>query len=426
MADARRLRDEALRLEAAAAEGRRDWLAAERALAALAAADPGDADSAVRLAAQRRAHAPLVFARDRMLWLAGPDGADERLLTDAVPAAWPTWSPDRGRVAFTSPEPGGGGIALYVVDVDGTGLTRLAGNLRPYAGPVWSPDGTRIAFAAEGGWADRANQTAPDPPGVRVVEVATGRIVDVSGGRVRDALYPSWSPAGDRLAFVSRDPDSGGGFDPTAPGAGWSDAEAPPGEVYVATLATGAIANVSQGRVRNPWRAAWSPTDDRVLVYTRDPGMSYDRDRARVVLLDARTGALTTVPTGGERITMPVWAPDGARIAYVAGEGTVMVHDLGGGAQSVPLDTMISRFLAWSPDGSALVAVAEGAGRPSFLVPLPADPGTRPGTPVEEPLPLTLEHDVDRRQAGAPQWGPTYPIAPPGPPSVAGTGLDPA
>lgn len=410
--DARRLRADDLRRRADDAEARRDWFAADHALSALLAVDPSDADLARRLAALQQAHAPLVLARDRALWLVGPNGADERLLTDAVPAAWPAWSPDRARVAFTSPEDGGG-IALYVVAVDGTGLTRLADGLRPYAGPVWSPDGARIAYAVEGGWTVGANQIEPDRPGIRVVEIASGRIVDVTGGRIRDPLSPTWSPAGDRLAFVSREPEDRFGSE-SAPSAG---AVLPSGEVYVATLATGQLASVSAGRLPHPWRVDWSPGDDRMLVYTRAPGMSYDRDRVRVVLLDAGSGAIADLPTGGERVTAPVWSPDGSRLAYVAGERTVVVRRLDDGAATrFEQDAVVSRFLAWSPDGGALLAVSENPGRPSSI--LNAD------DPAARPIFVQVDHDRDRRNAGAPQWSPSRPVALPSAPSLGGTALD--
>ena len=95
-----------------------------------------------------------------------------------------------------------------------------------------------------------------------------------------------------------------------------------------------------------------------------------------------------------------------------------MVRSIGGSARRIDLDETISRFLAWSPDGSALIAVAEGPGRSSYLVPL--------DDPVAAPIPLWLEYDTDRRQSGGPQWSPARPADPPGPPSVAGTALDPA
>jgi Tol biopolymer transport system component len=400
------------------AEARGDWLAAERALADLVATNPADATLATRLARLRRAHAPIVLATGGVLSLVGPDGTIGRTVTDTIAASWPTWSPDRTRIAFASDDDtiGGHGIGVYVVTVDGTGLRHLAGDLRPFTGPVWSPDGTRLAYATE---------TTFSQPGmsitdrtIRVMEIATGTETDLTSTKIPDAFYPSWSPRGDRIAFVSRRVDGLPSFDsPPAPGT------TPSADgVYIATLATGEIREVARGEITSPWRVAWSPVSDRLLVYTRDPGKSFDRDRARLYLLDPNTGVSSQIDTGDARISMPVWSPDGTAFAYAEEDATVRVRAIAPGGLNlrISLDRPISQFLSWSPDGHALLAVADREGDPSFIIPLD-DLATTP--PV--PAPIRLAYDTDRRLTGSPQWGPLRILPPPGMESISGAAHDP-
>lgn len=64
------------------------------------------------------------------------------LLTDF--GRTPDWSPDGAKIVYTSI--GGEGPSVYVMNIDGTGKTRLSDH--PLSGdPEWSPDGTRIVFA---------------------------------------------------------------------------------------------------------------------------------------------------------------------------------------------------------------------------------------------------------------------------------------
>src|SRR5262249_13667279 len=63
----------------------------------------------------------------------------------------PDWSPDRRRIVFTShpvtDDPQRQNLAeIYVINVDGTGLTRLTFNAEEERGPSWSPDGSRIVY----------------------------------------------------------------------------------------------------------------------------------------------------------------------------------------------------------------------------------------------------------------------------------------
>ncbi len=96
----------------------------------------------------------LAFASDRdggmAIYTANPDGTDVvKVPTAGLEAADPDWSPNGRRIAFASRDVAAGGI--YVVDVDGSNLTRLTAQADDRR-PAWSPDGTRIAYI-RAGWA---------------------------------------------------------------------------------------------------------------------------------------------------------------------------------------------------------------------------------------------------------------------------------
>jgi Tol biopolymer transport system component len=406
----------------AAAIERGDWLAAEQALTALVALDPGDEERAAELARFRRDRSPIVFTRDEALYLVAPDGSGERKLPVDVPVAWPVWSPDQRRIAFVSPGDGGE-LALYVVGVDGTGLARLAERLRPYEPPVWSPDGGRLAFVStaplDGGEPPvdlptaAISASAPDAsrsrplrtPGLRVVDVATGRISDPTGGRVPSALSPSWSPSGDRLVFVSRQTEE---LDQRLE-------DVPGGEVFVVELASGVLSRPDNGLISFPWRVAWSPSRELALVWTRAPGLAYDAERTPLYLLDLSTGLARDLNPNRAEVTMPVWSPDGRSFAFLDHGDRLRVRTLNGGERTVLLPEPGTEFLSWAADGSAIVVA--GGGRPSQIVRLAGEGAGRS-------VAIPLIYDTNRRQAGPPQWSPLHPLPDPRPPSVGGTARD--
>ena len=135
----------------------------------------------------------IAYASHRGISVALADGGWGSLLLKMDGAHRPVWSPDGSRIAFVGEYIGDQG-RVVVMDEDGTGAHPLGPTPRDGNTPVWSPDSTRLAYGA---------YAYPKPGPVVVVDASTGkvkaRIPPLAGG---ESITPSWSPAGDRLAFL--------------------------------------------------------------------------------------------------------------------------------------------------------------------------------------------------------------------------------
>lgn len=94
------------------------------------------------------------------------------------------------KIAFVSNQDGN--AEIYVMDGEGSNLTRLTNNPGFDGAPTWSPDGTRIAFASSRN--DNADIYIMNADGSNVVRLTTHAAND--GG-------PSWSADGSMIAFDS-------------------------------------------------------------------------------------------------------------------------------------------------------------------------------------------------------------------------------
>lgn len=142
------------------------------------------------------------------LWLLNVDGSDTKLLVEKVYKAgeWryhPTWSPDGRYVAFVQVddptlflsdwrEPG---TNLFVVDTSTGQITRLSSfKDRNVAFPTWSPDGKFVAFLSSAIAGEPIEEAVPQYAEVWVASIDGSQLYAVSdAAQWRSAL--AWLPA---------------------------------------------------------------------------------------------------------------------------------------------------------------------------------------------------------------------------------------
>jgi len=168
-----------------------------------------------------------------------------RRLTSDGSSVSPTWSPNGARIAFVSWRDGDDDI--YVMNADGSGQQQLTSNQALDITPAWSPDGSRIAFASARGSGGGLDLYVMDVDGTNASCLTCGLQVPAPG---QGGFEPAWSPDGTRIAFARLNPGSGivlinaDGSDPTFLTAG-SDPDWSPDGTRIAFVRDGDISLIN-------------------------------------------------------------------------------------------------------------------------------------------------------------------------------------
>jgi TolB protein len=109
------------------------------------------------------------------------------------------WSPDGRQIVFVShpvfDDPQRSNLAeMYVINVDGTGLTRLTFNAEEERGPSWSPDGSRIVYMCRiGGGTSDFEICTMNADGSDRRQLTNNTVFDAT---------PTYSPDGQQIVFL--------------------------------------------------------------------------------------------------------------------------------------------------------------------------------------------------------------------------------
>ena len=242
---------------------------------------------------------------------------------------------------------------LYLVQPDGTGLTRLTENDRVDTSPSWSPDGRQIVF-----------RSRVDGSADIIVMDANGEnwrnLINDPEDSIFDEFYPRWNPQRDLIALYTDrfySPDVGCAWHRLAimPVAGGVDEM-----------------EVLEDPLTEQETLGWAP-DGRHLAFSSRCDMQREQ-AVELFQLDIDTGEVIQLTDDGNINASPAYSHDGRFLAYQSvhpnSSADVFLLDLESGelANLTNNPEFKDSHPTWSPDDSQIAFVSNRDGNDEIYV----------------------------------------------------------
>ena len=220
----------------------------------------------------------------------------------------PAFSPDGKFLAYATDDRGH--LDVVVQPLGGGEPIRVAATDADAAQPAWSPDGTRIAFVSARDRGGRLTGTLS----VSALELFSNSghgdifLAPALGGAavklVEDGYYPSWSPDGKRIAFMS---NREGGV-----------------HIWTVSAEGGAPERLTPAGVDIDYQPVWSP-DGRWIAYgTGRPTRGSQNARFNVFVVPAGGGPPAPITEDFIYTARPAWAADSRSIVFAGDQNGIM------------------------------------------------------------------------------------------------------
>lgn len=285
------------------------------------------------------------------LWLVSTTGGDPRRFTTAPESdSNPRWSPDGRALWFLSNR--SGSSQVWKIAVDGGEARQVTDESLDVANLIVSPDGASIAYTME---------VFPDANAAETKKRLDEREQAKSSGRIYDRLFvrhwDTWEDGRRSHLFVR-----------------------PASEGKAVDVMRGMDADTPSLPYGGPEEIAFAPDGKGIVFAARDAGReepwSTDFD-LYYAPLDGSQKPRCLTENNRAWDTHPVFSPDGRTLAYLAmarpgyeaDQFRIVLQDWPSGRKRVLSEgwDRSAASIAWSPDGSQILAIAENTGQDSLF-----------------------------------------------------------